>query len=149
MKSLAHPQERDDIFRRLKGIGPESTRRWGRMSAHEMVCHVSDAFRMALKERPVADMHTVVTTTLLKWVAFYAPLRWPHGVATMPEVDPQSEGTAPGPFADDRAELERLIARFCEGERHGEHPIFGPLTHGQWMRWGYLHTDHHLRQFGA
>ena len=29
------------------------------------------------------------------------------------------------------------------------HPIFGPLTTSQWMRWGYLHVYHHLRQFGV
>jgi Protein of unknown function (DUF1569) len=28
------------------------------------------------------------------------------------------------------------------------HPIFGPMTAKDWMRWGYLHADHHLRQFG-
>jgi hypothetical protein len=27
--------------------------------------------------------------------------------------------------------------------------MMGSLTHGQWMRWGYRHTDHHLRQFGC
>jgi hypothetical protein len=29
------------------------------------------------------------------------------------------------------------------------HPIFGELTDSERMRWGYLHMDHHLRQFGA
>jgi hypothetical protein len=28
------------------------------------------------------------------------------------------------------------------------HPMFGAMTTLEWMRWGYLHTDHHLRQFG-
>jgi hypothetical protein len=28
------------------------------------------------------------------------------------------------------------------------HPIFGPMSAAAWMRWGYLHADHHLRQFG-
>ena len=28
------------------------------------------------------------------------------------------------------------------------HPMFGPMTPEDWMRWGYLHADHHLRQFG-
>ena len=26
---------------------------------------------------------------------------------------------------------------------------FGPLTDAEWMRWGYLHMDHHLRQFST
>jgi hypothetical protein len=29
------------------------------------------------------------------------------------------------------------------------HPIFGAMTRRAWMRWGYLHVDHHLRQFSA
>jgi hypothetical protein len=29
------------------------------------------------------------------------------------------------------------------------HPILGRLSRGQWMRWGYRHMDHHLRQFGV
>jgi len=28
------------------------------------------------------------------------------------------------------------------------HPIFGRMSLWEWQRWGYLHTDHHLRQFG-
>jgi hypothetical protein len=29
------------------------------------------------------------------------------------------------------------------------HPIFGPMSKADWLRWGYLHMDHHLRQFGC
>ncbi len=29
------------------------------------------------------------------------------------------------------------------------HPVFGELSEWEWMRWGYLHADHHLRQFGT
>jgi hypothetical protein len=28
------------------------------------------------------------------------------------------------------------------------HPILGPLSQSEWHRWAFLHTDHHLRQFG-
>jgi hypothetical protein len=26
--------------------------------------------------------------------------------------------------------------------------MFGAMTRGDWLRWGWLHMDHHLRQFG-
>ena len=29
------------------------------------------------------------------------------------------------------------------------HPVLGPMTRANWMRWAWLHTDHHLRQFGV
>jgi len=27
--------------------------------------------------------------------------------------------------------------------------MFPEMNEREWMRWGYLHADHHLRQFGA
>jgi hypothetical protein len=29
------------------------------------------------------------------------------------------------------------------------HPLFGAMSAAAWLRWAYLHLDHHLRQFGA
>ena len=29
------------------------------------------------------------------------------------------------------------------------HPIFGHVSEAAWLRWAYLHMDHHLRQFGV
>jgi len=29
------------------------------------------------------------------------------------------------------------------------HPRLGRMSEREWLRWGYLHMDHHLRQFGA
>jgi hypothetical protein len=29
------------------------------------------------------------------------------------------------------------------------HPLFDAMSERDWMRWGYLHVDHHLRQFGV
>jgi hypothetical protein len=30
-----------------------------------------------------------------------------------------------------------------------EHPFLGKLSRAEWLRWAYLHMDHHLRQFGV
>ena len=46
--------------------------------------------------------------------------------------------------------LLHAMERFAALERIAHpHPVLGRLTRRQWMRWSYLHTDHHLRQFGA
>jgi len=47
-----------------------------------------------------------------------------------------------------RAAFERFTRQPLEYELQ-THPIFGQMTEKEWMRWGYLHSDHHLRQFGA
>ena len=56
-------------------------------------------------------------------------------------------------FERDRAELLKLVERFCEfcnaPKRPRAHPIFGEFREDEWLRWGYLHADHHLRQFST
>jgi hypothetical protein len=27
--------------------------------------------------------------------------------------------------------------------------VFGRMSQAAWLRWAYLHMDHHLRQFGV
>ena len=51
MKTLAHEQCRAELLRRLATVRPESAARWGRMSSHQMLCHLGDACRVALGEK--------------------------------------------------------------------------------------------------
>ena len=152
MKSLAGQQDAAELLRRLRNVRPESPRRWGRMSAHQMVCHVADAFRVATGEKYARDNTTWASRTLVKWIALYAPFRWPGGIRTTPEVDQEAGGTRPGAFAEDVAQVEGLV-EIVRSESidiaRQPHPIFGRMSQADWLRWGYLHVDHHLRQFGA
>lgn len=71
---------------------------------------------------------------------------------TVPECEAQRGGTPPAEMERDLSDLRELLDRFARqqwGTGAPVHPIFGPLTEREWMRWGYLHMDHHLRQFGA
>jgi Protein of unknown function (DUF1569) len=152
MKTLARARDKAEILRRLRDVRPESVRRWGRMSAPQMVCHLGDAFAMALGRKPVSHVPGLLNRTIVKWIALYAPLRWPPGLLTRPEIDQELKGTAPGDFAADVRQVEAFVA-LITAPRAGfdwpSHPIFGTMSEGDWMRWGYLHMDHHLRQFGA
>ena len=51
MQSLLHTDDMRDVERRLNTLQPDCVARWGRMSSHQAVCHLSDAFRVALGER--------------------------------------------------------------------------------------------------
>lgn len=152
MKSLARDQDRVEILRRLTTVGPDTTRLWGRMSAHQMICHLSDSFLAVTGQRPASRASGPLQRTLIKWIALYAPLQWPHGVATRPEVDQESGGTPPWNFAADVTKLEMLVVLITTRQEcfdGQEHPIFGSMSNTDWMRWAYLHMDHHLRQFGC
>jgi hypothetical protein len=150
-KTIADPIERAAILQRLHGLAPDSRRQWGRMTPHQAICHLSDSFRSMMSATPISSVSTFFSRTVIKWVALQAPMQWPHGLKTRPEVDQEIGGTKPVEFARDRRELEALIEQFAQ-QRDADlqpHPIFGRLSTEEWQRWGYLHVDHHLRQFGV
>lgn len=151
MKTLAHNDCRAELVGRLRQARLDSVRQWGRMNAHQMICHLCDAFRMALGEKHVNDASTLARRTLVKWMALYLPWQWPPGIVTVPEVDQEAGGTRPVEFAKDLNDVEALLGLVASRAGKGnwpDHPIFGRMSERDWMRWGYLHTDHHLRQFG-
>jgi uncharacterized protein DUF1569 len=152
MKTLARPGDRAEILRRLKAIRPDTPSRWGRMSAHQMVCHLGDAFRMATGAKRVSVAATALQRTLVKWIVLYGPIPWPAGIATSPEIDQEAGGTSPADFDADVAEVEALVEIVTAPVRTfvwQPHPVFGPMSDAAWLRWAYLHMNHHLRQFGA
>jgi hypothetical protein len=117
-----------------------------------MVCHLSDSLLMSIGEKPVKPRTGLVQGTMLKWIVLYLPLRWPPGIPTSPEIDQRVGGTLPADFGTDVARLVTLVERVAaEGHRIHQrvHPVFGRMSQAAWLRWGYLHMDHHLRQFGV
>jgi hypothetical protein len=152
MKTVARLSDKAEIVRRLRVVRPDRRARWGRMSAHQMICHLGDSLRMAAGEKPVSNASGLLHRTLLKWIVLYAPLRWPAGVPTRPEIDQEIGGTSPFDFAADVAELEALLDRITTQTGNVGwqiHPVFGRMSQAAWLRWAYLHMDHHLRQFGV
>ena len=150
MKSFADPRVADDLVRRLRQLQPGSDRRWGRMTAHQMVCHLRDTFLMDTDARPVRAVGGPMRQHVMRCVALYVPVRWPRGLPTLAEVNQEAHGTRPGDFAGDAAALLEVVrqARTDGFFRNRRHPALGPLTEAEWHRWAWLHTDHHLRQFG-
>ena len=153
MKTLACERDKAEILRRLRTLRPDSQRRWGRMTVHQMVCHLSDSFRVVLGRMSVSTAITLPSRTIIKWIALYLPLPWPPGIRTRPELDQvYGGGTKPGDFAGDLADLEHLTELVTAPNVEfalDSHPLFGRMSKALWLRWGYLHMDHHLRQFGA
>jgi Protein of unknown function (DUF1569) len=152
MKTLARQRDVAEVLRRLRRLRPDSERRWGRMSAHQMVCHLNDSFLMMTGRKQVSHQTSMLRRTVIKWIALYLPVRWPAGILTRPEIDQTLGGTTPVNFVADVAQLEAIlnsVATRTRGFDTQQHPLFGRMSNGAWLRWAYLHTDHHLRQFGA
>jgi hypothetical protein len=153
MKTLRHSEDVNEILRRLQALRPSSERQWGRMSVQQMVCHLKDGFLLYMGEKNALPVRTLAPRRLLKWFALWVPIPWPHGFKTFPELDQELGGTRPAEFDSDVDTLRALIKRFTGSGKDFKwpetHPHFGLMSEADWQRLGYLHTNHHFRQFGC
>ena len=147
MKSIWQDHSRRELQTRLATLTPGARAQWGKMSAPEMVCHLSESLKMALGDLPCAPKSGALRYAPLKQLIIYvAP--WPKGVPTAPEL----LARVPASWANDVGDLNVLVERFSA--RGGaaswpEHPAFGKLSTRAWGRLVYRHMDHHFRQFGV
>jgi hypothetical protein len=149
MKSLRSDDTRLEILNRIAQVSPADPARWGRMTSHEMLCHLRDSYELALGERQASPADNWFLRTMGKPISLWVPVHWVKNYPTRPEVDQRKGGSRPVEFTADTKSLQATVIVFCEMEQpRAAHPMFGPMNLAEWRRWGYLHADHHLRQFG-
>jgi hypothetical protein len=149
MRTIADPALLEALITRLVSVRPDAPRRWGLMTAPEMLCHLGDATASVLAHPGGTRLPN---RRVRRWIGLYSDLPWPRGIPTLRQVDAKRDGTKPGDFEQDRRRaIEGLRAVAAAGPEAlpSSHFIFGLMTQRDWMRWAYKHTEHHLRQFGA
>lgn len=147
MKTLWDEAARQDLRQRLGRLTPASNRRWGSMSAPQMLAHLVDAMRMAVGDIAVPSRNLPLRFTPIKQLVIYC-LPFPKGAPTAPQLVSRPAGDWPSECAT----LVTLIERFAECDRDRawpDHPAFGRLTGGDWGVLTYRHIDHHFKQFGV
>jgi hypothetical protein len=147
MKTIADPGVLGTLTARLQRLTPTHERGWGRSSAHQIAVHLGDAAEAALGRREFSATGRP-PSRFRKWFALSLPFRWPRGIKS--GADPAAKLLAEETFP---ADLERALQalRDLASARDGlavRHPILGAMSHSDWQRWAWKHTDHHLRQFG-
>ena len=150
MTTLFDADTEKRIRARVEALRPDAAALWGRMNARQMLCHLTDSFRVALGEVPVVARWTPLCLYPVRWL-FVHTLPIPKGkVPTTPEF----QRTEPAEWEKDVAEwsaaLDRFVKRAREKDpRWGTHPAFGDLGTEEWGRLAARHFDHHLTQFGV
>ncbi len=148
MRSILDVSDLAALLARVRAVDPATGPRWGRMSAPEMLTHLSDRMRHALGDAPTAPRPGLLRWPPLKQLVMYW-IPWPRGRTQGPA---EAFVTRPTAWAADLAAFEGLIARFvAEDDRRAwpDHAFFGSMTHRSWARFSHRHFDYHLRQFGA
>lgn len=149
VRTLSTPQVLLQFEQRFGDLTPSHAARWGSMSVHQMVLHVRDATAAVLKRRPFPS-RAAPPSRIAKLVVLRLLPRFPRGVRT--RANPAAVMTDPGDFNTDVGGTVALLHALAATPAHmleSHHPVFGPMSQHDWLRWAFLHTDHHLRQFGA
>ena len=146
MRSMFEPAARAYLEARLTRLTPDRSPAWGRMNAPEMVCHVSDAFRMALGDLAVRPRKLPLRYPVIKQLIIYL-VPFPRGAPTAPEL----RSRVPAEWGGEVGTLRTLVNRFAErstDDAWPAHPAFGRFSGRAWGVLAYKHADHHFRQFG-
>jgi hypothetical protein len=133
MQTLESTVDYHTVETRLSALTPSDQRLWGKMSPHQLICHLSDSYRLPLGEKTASAATSFVQRTLVKWIALNSRLRWPKGMPTRPEMEQGHGGTVPTIFDEDRKNLFSVLNRFRSGSIDVSiaHPIFGPMTRAE------------------
>jgi hypothetical protein len=146
MPELHDSAVRASLEARLKSLTPSSPRRWGTMSADQMLWHVNQALLMALGEGDFKPHKPPMPRALLRF--FVLNLPWPKSAPT----HPQCVASGGHDFEAERAQCLALIGRVAQrpiGGSWPESPSFGPVTGRFVSRLQAKHLDHHFKQFSA
>ena len=150
LRTIFDPNDFDRLTARIDTLKPGLPAQWGRMNAHQAVCHLNDSLKATLGDRPIAERPLTIKKRIVRFVGFTLPFPWPKGrVRTSPEADQLKGGTPPGEFSKDVAELKALLDRVRKTDGQGlpRHYAWGELSRNVLGRYVFRHVDHHIRQF--
>lgn len=148
MKSLWQEETRRELMTRAHRLTPAHQAQWGKFTVDRMLAHMVDAFRMGMGEIEVRQRKIPVFGTWPFNVLFIRFVGMPRNAPTVREIIERP----PLSIDAELRELEAAMERFASQRERREwprHPAFGKLSRKSWGVLGYVHTDHHLRQFGV
>ncbi len=150
MSSILDPADATAIRARLHQLRPDAERQWGTMTAHQMLCHLIDGFRVPLGESPSTIRKSWLRLPPVRWLLIHL-IPWPEGkVPTAREFRATQPTTWEADLATWDAACDRWVASAADPAfKPGPHPMFGHLKASEWSVLIYRHVDHHLRQFGG
>jgi len=136
------------LIDRIHRLRPDASRRWGRMTAPQMIAHLNDQMRHTLGDASAAGRPGPLRNPLIRYLVIYC-LPWPRGRIKGP---PEAFVSKPTMWEADVATLIELVNRFVARGPAGEwpdHALFGRMTGKRWGVFCHKHFNHHLTQFGV
>ncbi len=150
-RSIYEPGVKESLFKRIDAITADTKGKWGKLTATQMIRHLSEANRMAFGEIPMPDRSNLLTRTLFKWMFLSnikPPGREKGKIQTFPEVDVVQSGMAVEDIEAEKRRYKDTVERIINAPTlHPFHTAFGKMSKKDWGYLVYAHADYHLTQF--
>lgn len=148
--NFLEPQANAALISRLFRLMPDAPRRWGTMSAGQMLTHCVEQLRVSRGERPVTSVRVPgLLKPLLKWLYVTRVTHFKRNQKTLRELDAKTGLRPSVSFAADHTALVALLNPAGYSPAGIEHPLFGHLSAQEFGEITWVHLDHHFRQFGV
>lgn len=148
MKSLWDESARRELIGRARRLTPEHGALWGKFTVDRMLAHLVDAFGMGLGEIEVRQRKVPLIRFWPFNVLFIRIVGMPKNAPTAREIIARPPLSIDAELRALESAMERFAAQHDRRD-WPRHPAFGKLSRDSWGVLGYVHTDHHLRQFGV
>ena len=146
LKTLDDSSTASEIRHRLFSLRSSDEGQWGVMTADSAVRHLRAAFLLPLEQPSLQRRSRLLPDAVIRFLALRLPVKWPQNRPTLPGL--RREDLGQGSFLEDQNALLSTYDSFLRiNPGQWPHPDFGQMSRWEWMRWGFLHSDHHLRQF--
>ncbi|MGX1928602.1 DUF1569 domain-containing protein [Flagellimonas sp. 2504JD4-2] len=135
------------FFSRIDNLSREEQPSFGKMNAHQMLCHCTDFFRMAFGQKKALEYGQVNPREITERAKRGETVPSPKGFGQV-----EGEGTKPMEFEEDKIKLKKFILEFVhlsEDYQFAPHPYFGNLSKEKWEKTAIYHLNHHLEQFNV
>ena len=148
MRSTFDKATREELISRIETLNENSKAEWGKMTIAEMLKHCILWEQMVSGE---VKCKRVFLGRIFGKMALNGVLKsekpMMRNARSAPEVVAK-EGVA-DITAGKKEWIERMQKNATSPQPYFMHPFFGKMTKEQLGYHAYMHTDHHLRQFGA
>ncbi len=137
----------ESFFSRINKLTPFHKPSFGQMNVNQMICHCTDAFRMAIGEKKAEEYGKVNPDEIIALARSGKTAPAPKGFDQV-----RGEGTKPVGLQEDKEALKKYITRFAglsDDFKYAVHPYFGFLNRQRWENLMDSHLNHHLKQFGV
>jgi len=146
MPTLHDEGYRLQIIKRIRSLRRDSPRRWGRMSADQMLWHVNQALGTALGRVQPSPDRMPIPTAVMRFAVLKLP--WTKHAPTNKAFITGDRHDFEAERARCRALIHDIVARSVD-VAPPRHPVFGQMTGRQQSQLHAKHLDHHLKQFGV